>query len=123
MSGLLEAFRESYMASQESFRRLDFETTFKDLPDDVVWHPLPEIVDGRPLEGKAEVLKAFDAIAEQWPDWRTEISDITEPVPGLLRVRFRASGTGAVSGARTESDVIQEWDFRSQPLTIRERLA
>jgi ketosteroid isomerase-like protein len=123
VSTLLDAFRESYMASQDSFRRLDFETTFANLPDDVVWEPLPEVVDWRRLEGREDVIQAFREIAEQWPDWRTEIDDITEPEPGLIRVRFRASGTGSVSGVRTETDVHQEWDFRSEPLHVREYLA
>ena len=123
MSGLLEAFRESYAASQDSFQRHDFETTFAGLPDDVVWEPFSEIVDVERLEGKRRVLEFFEAIVEQWPDWRTEIQEISEPEPGLIRVHFRATGTGAVSGARTETDVHQEWDFRSQPLHVREYLA
>jgi len=123
VSGLLEAFREAYMGTQDAFQRHDFEAAFADLPEDVVWEPLPEIVDVGRLEGKERVLDFFRAVREQWPDWHTEIQEITEQEPGLVRVRFRATGTGAVSGVRTETDIIQDWDFRSQPLHVRETLA
>ena len=111
------------MATQDAFRRHDLEATFADFPEDGVWEPLPDIVDRGSFVGKAAVLDAFRAIFEQWPDWRTEVREITEPEPGLIRVHFRVSGTGSVSGARTETDVHQEWDFRSQPLHVREYLA
>ena len=123
MSNLLDAFRAGYLRTHDAFQRHDFESAFANLPLDVVWESLPEIVDVRRLEGKDDVLAFFRAIAEQWPDWRTEIKDITEPEPGLIRVEFRAIGTGAVSGVRTETDVIQDWDFRLRPLHVRERLA
>jgi ketosteroid isomerase-like protein len=123
VSELLEAFRASYLANNEAFNRMDFETAFANLPDDVVWDTLPEIVDWRLLKGKQDVLDFFQAIASQWPDWRVQVEDITEPEPGLMRVRCRASGTGALSGAATETIFNQDWDFRSQPLRITERLA
>ena len=120
---LLEAFRESYMASQDAFQRHDMRATFSGLPDDVGWEPLPEIVDRERIEGREAVIASFEQLVAQWPDWRTEIKEITEPEPGLVRVRFLASGTGSVSGARTQTEVLQDWDFRSQPLTVRERMA
>lgn len=123
MSDLLDAFRASYMANNEAFNRLDFETAFAALPEDVVWDTFPEIVDLSLIEGKEGVLDFFRAIAAQWPDWRVEVEDISEPERGLIRVRCRATGTGAVSGAATETVFNQDWDFRGQPLRITERLA
>lgn len=123
VSGLLDAFRENYLASQAAFRRHDIEATFADLPEDAVWVPIPELIDGAPAVGKPAVLALFRQLIEQWPDWRTDVQEITEPEPGLIRVHFRAIGTGGFSGAKTATDVHQEWDFRSSPLHVREYLA
>ena len=123
MSKLLEAFRTAYLVNNEAFNRHDFDTAFAALPDDVVWETLPELVDRAPIEGKAGVIEAFHNLLEQWPDWHLDVQDISEASPGLIQVRFHAPGTGAVSGAQTALDVLQEWDFRGTSLRIREYLA
>ena len=123
MSALLEAFRRNYLASQDAFRRHDIQATFAELPEDAVWEPAPEIVDRTLYEGRAAVIAGFQELVAEYPDWRTDVRDITEPEPGLIRVHFRATGTGVISGARTHMDVHQEWDFRSRPLHVREYLA
>ena len=120
--GLLEAFTRDYLESQDAFRRHDFEAAFAGLPEEVVWEPAPEIVDRAALNGKRAVLEFFEAVIDQWPDWRTDVQEITEPEPGLIRVRFRAYGTGSLSGATTNAEMHQEWDFRSQTLHVREYL-
>ena len=74
---------------------------------------------GQLLDGKEGVLDFFRAIAAQWPDWRVEVEDITEPEPGLIRVRCAARPAPVrVSGAATETIFNQDWDFRSQPLRV-----
>ena len=120
MSKLLEAFTQNFQANQEAFNRHDFETAFAALPDDVVWEPMPQVVDRGRLEGKAAIIEAFHALVDVWPDWRTELVGITEPTPGLIQMRFRGIGTSKLSGIRTETLFIQEWDFRAQPIEIRE---
>ena len=120
MSQLLDAFKRNFEANQAAFNRHDFETAFAALPDDVIWEPMPHVVDRDRLEGKRAVIDAFRALAETWPDWRTELAEITEPTPGLIQMRFRGIGTSQLSGVRTETQFIQEWDFRSQPMEVRE---
>lgn len=120
MSKLLDAFRENFEANQAAFNRHDFERAFAALPDDVVWEPMPHVVDRGRLEGKAAVIEAFRGLAETWPDWRTELIDLTEPTPGLIQMRFRGIGTSSLSRVPTETLFIQEWDFRAQPMEVRE---
>ena len=96
--GLLEAFSRDYLSRQEAFRRHDFEATFAALREDVVWEPVPEMVDRVQVRGKAAVLEFFHALVQQWPDWRTEVREITEPEPGLIRVHFIASGRASAYG-------------------------
>jgi len=123
VSGLLEAFRRNYAANSEAFNRHDFVAAFAAAPDDLVWEPMPQLVDRQRLEGKAAVIEAFRGIADAWPDWHTELLEMTEPTPGLIQLRFLGRGTAKISGVPTETRFVQEWDFRAEPLTVREYLA
>jgi hypothetical protein len=122
VSNLFDAFQRNYAASAEAFNRHDFEAAFAASPDDLVWEPMPQLVDRERLEGKAAIIEAFRMITDAWPDWNTELIDMTEPAPGLIQLRFIGRGTAKLSGVPTETRFVQEWDFRAQPVTVRERL-
>ena len=123
MSELLEAFRRNFEKGHDAFNRHDFETAFASLPDDAVWEPVPDLVDRGRLEGKQAIIDAFREILDLWPDWRTELVEITEPLPGLIRMEFRGRGTTKRAGVAAENHFFQEWDFRARPMQIREYLA
>jgi predicted SnoaL-like aldol condensation-catalyzing enzyme len=120
-SGLLKAFREGYAATHGSFNEHDFDKAFSSLPQEVEWYP-PEEIPGAPkvLRGRAEVIAFFTSVLDEWPDWRTEILDTTEPSAGLILVEYEANATGRASGVPARARMFQSWDFRSQPLRVIE---
>jgi ketosteroid isomerase-like protein len=119
-SPLLVAFRSSYEAGREPFNRHDFRAAFASAPEDVHWTPLAAIPGARDLRGRAAVIRFFEELLDEFPDWRSTTESFSEPLPGVVLVEFSARATGAASGAPTTNRVFQVWDLRARPVRVIE---
>jgi hypothetical protein len=117
-SGRLARFRAAYLSLIEAFNRHDFERAFADTAPDVEFAPDAGVPGGRTLRGREELIKYFHGIVGDFPDYRVEAVEFSEPMPGAVLVTQTMRGTGRISGARTEARRTFLWDLRSTPLRI-----
>ena len=121
MSGFLDAFRESYMRTNERFNAHDFEAAFAPMADDIEWHHFAENVEMQTIIGREQLRAFFDEILEEFPDWTVEPLEFEEAEPGVAIVHCLATATGRASGLMLQRPFSQVWDVRpGSPTTVWE---
>jgi hypothetical protein len=120
-SQALKAFRSASLKATEAFNRHDFDVAFATLPPDIEWHPLDKIPGAHLLRGRDEVISWFRQIVADFPDFRSQNLEFSEPVPGAFIVRFENEATGRASGAAVSGPaVFQLWEVAATPWRVRE---
>jgi 2-amino-4-hydroxy-6-hydroxymethyldihydropteridine diphosphokinase len=119
-SSLLRAFRATFESKGDAFNRHDFEAAFAELPEDVEWTTIQDIPGVDVMRGRDAVIAFFRELLETWPDWHTRSLGYEEPAAGVILAAFEGTATGRASGIPVSTPFVQAWDFRSQPLRIRE---
>jgi ketosteroid isomerase-like protein len=107
----------------ELFNRGEFDQAVELLAEDVCWRARLGAVEGHgALTGRTEVAKAWreqsDALGGVGV-FRLELLEIEQLGGGVILVRQRLSGRGAISGADVSDDFVTVWTFRGgQPIRV-----
>ena len=118
----LEAFRRAYMLANEAFNRHDFESAFFGFHPELEWHAVMHTPGPTVLYGRAGVIAAFQALLEEFPDWRVEPQEFIEGEDAIV-VRNIGAGTGRESGVPIDQPFSQVWEFsEGRPIRVREFL-
>ena len=117
----LDEFRAFFLGRVDAFNRRDLDAVLDGLPEEFEWH-FPEGVVDRPEPARPSKLRhALDDLVAPLPDLTAEPFEIVEPVAGSFVVRLHVHGAGATSGASTQLELVQLWQFEGdRPLRVRE---
>ena len=117
----LEEFRAFFVDKADAFNRRDLDGVLDGLPEAFEWH-FPEGVVDRPDSVRPIALRhAIEDLVAPLPDLTAEPFEIVEPVPDSFVVRLHVHGAGAASGASTQLELVQLWEFEGdQPVRVRE---
>jgi len=117
----LDGFREFVREKADAFNRRDLDAVLDGLPEEFEWH-FPEGVVDRPEPARPSKLRhALDDLVAPLPDLTAEPFEIVEPVAGSFVVRLHVHGAGAASGASTQLELVQLWEFEGdRPVRVRE---
>lgn len=117
----LDEFRAFFLGRVDAFNRRDLDAVLDGLPEEFEWH-FPEGVVDRPEPARPSKLRhALDDLVAPLPDLTAEPFEIVEPVPDSFVVRLHVHGAGATSGASTQLELVQLWEFEGdRPVRVRE---
>lgn len=118
----LEAFRRGYLAANEAFNRHDFEAAFSGFHPDVEWQTVVDVPGPRVMRGRQAVILAFEALLEEFRDWRVEPQEFIDAGHAIV-VRNIATATGQESGVPVRQPFTQVVTFsEGRPIRVREYL-